>query len=56
MSVSEAGDVRGRRRPGNFRVEIRAQAATADGAVQPTITDLNQAIAMCTTRNFTINI
>ena len=47
MSVSEAGDVRGRRKPGNSRVEMRVQAANADGAVQPT-TDLNQAIAMCT--------
>ena len=47
MSVSEAGDKRGRRKPGNSRVEMRVQAANADGAVQPT-TDLNQAIAMCT--------
>ena len=47
MSVSEAGDVRGRRKPGNSRVEMRVQAANADGAAQPT-TDLNQAIAMCT--------
>ena len=51
VSVSEAGDVRGRRKPGNSRVEMRVQAATADGAIQPTsstATDLNQAIAMCT--------
>ena len=46
--VGEANDVQGRRkRPGNSRVEVRVQAADADGAVQPT-TDLNQAIAMCT--------
>ena len=50
VSVSEAGDVRGRRKPGNSRVEIRVQAATADGAVQPTITDLNQAIATANMR------
>ena len=47
MSVSEAGDVQGRRKPGNSRVEMRVQAADADGAVQPS-TDLNQAIAMYT--------
>ena len=48
VSVSKASDVQGRRKPGNSRVEMRVQAATADGAIQPTATDLNQAIAMCT--------
>ena len=45
---SETADVQVRRnKPGNYRVEMRVQAADADGAVQPT-TDLNSAIALCT--------
>ena len=49
MGVSEADDVQVRRKtkPGNCRVEMRVQAADADGAVQPT-TDLNFAIALYT--------
>ena len=48
--MSEADDVQARRTPkaDNSRVEMRVQAADADGAVQPT-TDLNQAIALYTT-------
>ena len=50
MGVSEAGDVQVRRKPKpcNGRVEIRVQAADADGTVQPTA-DLNSAIALYTT-------
>ena len=45
---SEADDVQARRKkPGNCKVEMRVQAADADGAVQPT-TDLDFAIAMYT--------
>ena len=50
VCVSEAADVQVRRKtkPGNYRVEMRVQAADADGAVQPTA-DLNHAIALYTT-------
>ena len=47
VCVSEADDVQVRRKtkPGKSRVEMRVQAADADGAVMPTA-DLDHAIAM----------
>ena len=50
MCVGDADDVQVRRhKPGNCKVEMRVQAADADGAVLPTTTDLNTAIALYTT-------